>query len=320
MDASPPPSDAPACGQDRRCAATSAPEQRVDPTELPGLVLQMLPRSEPIHFGVDVAQDPLALHVAPLVVDRRGAAGALFGFRAPAEWDYTGAVLIGRTRLLDDTGASTAGGEEVSVAVIVGRDGSVEDTFDIKALSVQSARPPSDRQACHPLVRSRTGPHGLIVDALLRSLGLPAAGATPPTSHLALAIWTEAIAAEVHRGGSLSWRQIVELLPMSPMRPAARFIPTASALAASIVEHSATVSWVRIHSRAATGESLPHDLAATEAAWMDPTMYARWLLSATPNPLAVTELVGRCDTCTEGRLREVIDLVVAAAEVDDDMN
>lgn len=287
-----------------------APSERSD---LAGRVFELLPRERSVHFGIEVATDSLTVHQRPLVPDDRCAAAALFGFEAPAHWHLTGTVLVGRSRRIDTAGPGATVDDDVSAVVLVERNGNIESTVEVGGTATQP--PPTDgAEPQHELIAARTGPHGLIVDALLRTFGLPSAGEAPPPAHLGLALWARLIAEEVGAGRPVPWRRIVELHPASPVHPWARPLPTTSTLSATLVEQATDVSWERMHRRATSGQSPLPGLTAREAAWMDPTLYARWILGWLPNPMAVSELVTRHDVLAGRRLAEVIDLVVAAAD------
>lgn len=290
-----------------RSACRTLPTAPPTSSDLARVMMEALPRGELLHFGFARGAHPLPVQFRPLVPDDRCATGSLFGFDAPTEWDVTGVVLTGIGRCIDDR--STVRGT-VTSAVVVDRAGQVAE-------HVESEQPLRRRDAAtpprlHPLERSRSGPHGLAVDTLLRTFGLPAAGEAPPAEHLGITMWTMAVAAALCEG-PVTWRRIVEVHPASPMHPGAHFVPVATMLARTLGEYSAALSWERIHTRASTGESLPLDLGAREAAWMDSTMYARWVLTSMPSPCAVLDAVSQSDELTGRRFREVLDLVVASA-------
>jgi hypothetical protein len=65
--------------------------------------------------------------------------------------------------------------------------------------------------------------------------------------------------------------------------------------------------WADMHARAASGAITVHELTTDEAAWMDTTMFARWVAGSMPDPsvaIGILEL-HHCHTVAD-RLRRVL--------------
>jgi hypothetical protein len=67
-------------------------------------------------------------------------------------------------------------------------------------------------------------------------------------------------------------------------------------------------SWAALHQRAATGHATVHELSASEAAWMDTTMFGRWVTGALPDPSVVVGML-RAHGCGDvaERLQRVVE-------------
>jgi hypothetical protein len=81
------------------------------------------------------------------------------------------------------------------------------------------------------------------------------------------------------------------------------------ALVEATLRTEGTLSWERLHRRAIDGEPRL-DLRPGEVEWMDPTLYARWVLGSLPDvELAADVLVAHGLADTAERVQRVADAV-----------
>ena len=252
-------------------------------------------------IGIEPADDHVDLHLAPLPEDDRAGAAGLFGMRAAASWCAVAATFSGRARhleSLDIVGAAEA-------LVVVDRGGGVASALRVDGEPV--LRPAGDGPG--PVV-------GLTIDALHRMLGLPSPGRAPAAPLMALAVWSQLIILHTLDRGSTSWADAVRLHPGGPGGPGRRrhdhgVDASVETVVEATLRTEGDLSWERLHRRACAGHG-PPDLTPDEAAWMDPTLYGRWLLGGLPDAaLAAETLVAHGEQRTADSL-----LAVATAVLD----
>lgn len=210
--------------------------------------------------------------VHQLVPDPRGGAAALFGIRAPVGSSVVGASFLGVERSTEDGAA----GAEVRIDVTVGRGGVVRSTVR-HAATGDPVRPMDDG-----------GPtDGRVVDALHRVLGVPSPGGPPPLEELLTGLWMLQVAPLIDRtppGRGPGWADVAALHPEAPAgtrRPGA--VPaSAESLAEATVALTAGESWERLRRSAAAGRFDAPELDPADAAWMDTTLFARWMVESFP--------------------------------------
>lgn len=236
--------------------------------------------------GLEPTDDELALHLAPIPDDERGAVAGLFGLVAPPEWHAVAVSLDGWS---EEHGPADDE-PEVRIRALLTRSGQlstqVDDHSGTETLSV-SVPDGNDGEA----------PGGLLVDCLHRVLGLDSPGSPPDAVDVALRTWAQSILLG-HLGRiEFDWTQAVLLHPGSPRAEApgplgapADITPSIETLIEATFRSTDDWDWGRVHRRARSG-SMPGDLAMEEAMWMDTTMYARWLTSHLADPLGVAKVL-----------------------------
>lgn len=257
--------------------------------ELIDLVEEIAVKSEglgPMVFGFEPHAEGVDLHSAPLPHDERAIAAGLFTMRAEAGWAAVAATFSGRARHPDS--GQVAG--HADGAVVVDRLGGVASMLRVENLPVT------------PMPEG--GPvGGLTVDALHRMLGLPSPGEPPHPALLSLALWCELLLQHGAQGDTTTWADAVALHPGRPGRSdrSDRSSHDDGADHESVDASIETVTeatmraedelnWARMHRRACAGHGAP-DLSIEEVRWMDPTLYARWLLGSFPDPALTAEVL-----------------------------
>jgi hypothetical protein len=260
-------------------------------------------------IGVEAHDEHVDLHVAPLPHDDRAGAAGLFGMRAGPGWCAVAMSFAGRARHLDDGHViGRAGG-----LLVVDRDGGVASRLHVDG---------DDPLLDEPLDPGH--PQGLTVDALHRILGLPSPGRPPATPLVTLALWSQLVIVHTLEHECLSWARAVALHPGHPHahhggHGGAHLLPEPPDVGASVetvveatLRTEGELDWARLHRRACRGRPLV-DLSAQEAAWMDPTLVARWMLGGLPDvELAAQVLVAHDQHHTARCMRAVGRAVVAA--------
>jgi hypothetical protein len=247
-------------------------------------------------IGIEPTSDHLQLHLAPLPHDERCAAAGLFGMRARPGWCAVALTLHGRARQLDtaqEVGRATA-------MVVVDQDGGVASTLRVDDAAVDGC--PADDP-------SRPGPgrpEGLTVDAMHRMLGLPSPGGPPPTPLFTLAMWSQLLICHTLERGTTSWAEAVRLHPGHP--GGGRVDASVETVVEATLRTEGQVDWQRLHRRGGAGAG-PPDLSRSEARWMDPTMYSRWVLGSLPDPDLAAQVLA-AHACT--RSAEAVAAVSAA--------
>lgn len=152
---------------------------------------------------------------------------------------------------------------------------------------------------------------GFVVDVARRMLGLPTGGQVPGTQALVITSWLEALlhtaadpatAAQARR-----WSQVAALHPL--VDPADDRPPTPGALARLTRASAQRWTWERLHRAAVDGSVELTGLSASEAAWMDPPFFARWMLSV---HRPVTELLDDLSLFMDGPTLALVQCTVEA--------
>jgi hypothetical protein len=272
-------------------------------TTLGGLLDQEQPPDHTV-IGIEPCEGGLQFHLAPVPYDERLAAAGLFCMEAPPSWCAVATTGSGRARHPEQ-------GHVVGTArslVVVDRAGGVASRIHFDPLP--------DSTECEPLppIRHSDDPGpvaGLAVDALHRMLGLASPGQPPAASHLALAIWSQELIVQAVEGLPLDWSHAVALHPAEPADGAVD--ASVETVVEATLRTEGTVSWRRLHRRAA--DSPPHvDLSPEEIAWMDPVLFARWVVSSLPDPHLAAEVLRHHDAhrtadLVESVARQVLEKV-----------
>lgn len=229
------------------------------------------------------------LHVKALPPDPRAGAAGLFGLRALPGWGAAGVAFGARARHMA-TGAVID--DEAYGAVVVTRDGGVASRLvvggGVLGEDDQQDRDGEDREELDRVIErdeDRNAPVGTLLDGLHRFLGLPSPGTPPHPIRLAAAVWAHQMLEVLLVEGALDWDEAIGLHPGDP--------GPGSALASDEMLLEATLrategfDWADLHSRASRGVRHAYGLSRREAAWMDTTMFARWVTGSLPDPRLV---------------------------------
>lgn len=254
-----------------------------------------LPESTLICF--EPTPSHLAVHLRPLEPDDRCAAAALFGVRAEPSWCAAAVHLEGTGR---DLHTGRASSERAVASLVVHRDGRCASSLSVAGGAPERV---SWNSAADP---PTTGvPEGLFVDGLHRVLARPSPGVAPGPEQVVLVLWCVALSRAASEGRELTWADAVRLHPADP--GPARLTPSPEMLTEATRRADEPVDWERLRRRALQSSSAP-DLSPDEVAWMDDTMFARWMLGSFEHPRSTLELLERSGHrgCAEG-LRRVLD-------------
>ena len=249
-----------------------APEQAPDGPHAPFLLLAAEQVADaggdgPALLGFSFVEGGVDVAATLIPHDPRCVAAGLFGFTAPDHWAGAAVVCGGAPRPLDDNlapGPDDAPREAVAV-MVVDRAGHVASSVRMDDGDPYDPGPPS----------------GLLVDALHRTLGLPAPGPHPPPAAMVLSVWVDRLVTLAVGGHVPTWTEAALVHPGVPGHGGV-------AASAETVAHATTEvlegqGWSEVRSRCAAGGYRAADLSRTEAAWMDDTLFARWMLSAVPD-------------------------------------
>lgn len=254
-------------------------------------ILESLPA--PVIVGFEPTEHHVDVHVAELPPDERTGAAGLFCLVAEPSWTAIGVGFGGRARHMETREVVST---DVRAAVVVTRQGDV-----------------ASRMLVDGTDQSDSGAGGVIVDSLHRALGLPSPGRCPTAAELAVDVWAHQVLELVLLEGHITWEQAVLLHPGhpgggGPIGPSEEMLVEAT--------HRAAVGfdWADLHERTASGRRQVPDLTPEEAAWMDTTMFARWVTGSLPDAQFVVRTLRShgCEQVAE-RLLAVIDAVHAAA-------
>lgn len=163
------------------------------------------------------------------------------------------------------------------------------DAPDVRVDALVTATGEIHSQVHHPdgpaPVSGRAG--GVVVDALHRTLGLPAPGSPPPLVDLVTGMWFHQVMRLIDRGCDLGWANIAaaHLRPDGGVGRARGLQPPASeeVVAASIRRLADDASWDRLRTAVVIGRLAAPELDAEEAEWMDATMFGRWMADSFPS-------------------------------------
>jgi hypothetical protein len=200
------------------------------------------------------------VHLGLLPLDGDHPLHHLIGLEAPADWTALGVHVSGRARHLAAAGEES---EAVQVVVAVSRAGVV--TGRIRWPGGRTERTPS--------------PEGLVVDACLRTFGLPTPGPEAGTADLWTALWVDRVATAwndpARRPELRSWEAIEALHP-------ARTRGHDGTLADAARAHAEAWSWERIRSAPTFLGLQDGPPTPSVVAWFDEGALARWLMSLAP--------------------------------------
>ncbi len=194
------------------------------------------------------------LAVRPIPADPRCGGAGLFGLTAPA-----GSLLVGASFPVqhEDTDAL--------VDIIVTCTGTVRSRLREQGGAPRELPTPAG---------------GVVVDALHRLLGLPAPGEPPPLAALYMGLWLHQLLPPALDGRQLTWAAAVDAYPDPPA--CGPVPPSVETLARSATDVVRTASWDGLRQATAIGRLHIPELAPEEAAWMDSTLFARWLVESFP--------------------------------------
>lgn len=255
-----------------RARPTSRPERPADELDL---LLDLLASLDPEAVVTlrPVDDDHVDVSVHELGLDGRCAAAGLIGLRAPAGTSAAGVTVVA-------TSPEPDGSEWTArVSVALDEDGRLGHRVD--------PRP-------EPLGADLGPPSGLLVDALHRVLGHPSPGEPPMLWELALGWWLRDVM-ELLADPDFTAGDLVRTHPGldEPDGANGARLPTAGRIASATEEVVGDTSWTRLHDLASRGPGGLPDLAAEEAAWMDPTMFARWVVGGLPSAGRTAQAVER---------------------------
>lgn len=248
--------------------------------------------------GIEPQGEHVDLHVAPLPPDDRAGSAGLFGMRAGDGWCAVATAVAGRARHLDDV--HVVG--RARALIVVDRQGGVASRLLVDDEPVGVAEDADGRVDPGP-------PTGLAVDAMHRMLGLPSPGAPPHAALVALAVWSQLLVLHTLEHGGTTWSQAVGL---HPGHPGGRHVDASvETVVEATLRTDGQLDWGRMHRRACAGHG-PVDLTRDEVAWMDPTLYGRWVLGGLPDAeLAAQVLVAHDQERTARSVLQVAEQVVA---------
>lgn len=245
--------------------------------------------------------DHAVFGIRELPSDPRCIGAGLFGLRAPAGAALAGLCFGGTSSahpLRPATGDGRPPGPDHPLDADVHPRVDVAVTVDGR---IEARVHPQDGSA--PLAALR--PEGIVVDALHRVLGRPAPGGPPPLDALVVGMWLTEVAALAVGDHPPTWADVAaahdRLAGRAGVDPtvadrvdAARGATTSPAqVGAWMHDLVAESSWVALHQAAAIGRMAVPELTAAEAAWMDTTMFSRWMTDSFPSPPAVLDRLVR---------------------------
>ncbi len=248
--------------------------------------------------GLEPTEEALLIHLAPIPDDPRGMLAGLFEFVAPRSWQAVAVCVEGRADAPEDQDA------DVDIRALLTRTGELctrIDGDDGREQLPATTSHPSSTAAGAP--GPPGPPSGLLVDCLHRVMGLATPGTPPDPVDVALGIWSQALLEHLFARGDLRWDDAVSLHPGAPgsITPASssptsggRVTPSVETLVEATFRSTDDWDWARVHRRARHG-SIRAALTPGEAAWMDTTMYGRWVVSHLADPLGVADLLDSHD-------------------------
>lgn len=232
------------------------------------------------------------LGLRELVSDPRCAGAGMFGMQAPMGVDLVGCCFRGRPGAASVAASIAAepvawpvedsDGRGCRVEVVVAADGRIDARVhhDDGRLTLTAA------------------PSGIVVDALHRLIGLPVPGAPPPLTSLVAGMWMAQVLRLPLLTPGPAWAEVAAVHPGATPDGDPSGAPSPQRVAASMHRLAQEASWEDLHHAASVGRMPAPELDASEAAWMDTTMFARWMTDSFPPPadaLAVLAGMGATD-------------------------
>lgn len=236
----------------------------------------------PTVAGLEPTDDALQFHLRPIDDDPRGTLAGLFELVVPESWQAIAVCVEGSE---DSPGADAE--SDVDIRALLTRSGELCTRIDGTEHVVQFDPSIAD-----------DAPSGLLVDCLHRILGMPSPGSPPDPVDVALGTWAQSMIERLFDRGDLSWADAVALHPGTPRttRSSAHspIDPSIETMVEATFRSTENWSWERMHRRARQG-SVTAALTASEASWMDTTMYGRWVMSHLADPIGVADLLDSHD-------------------------
>jgi len=183
---------------------------------------------------------------------------AIIGFTLPTRYQAIGVVASSVVAT-----APSRAHHDASLALAASRDGQV-----VSLLASDST------------VQETRSPHGWLLDACQRSIGLPTEPCNAASLALPIALWLDRLMVAIlntHMSSPITWPDAVDLCPIpSQWR-------TDDPVDLGITLGSTTRSWRSLRAACATGETSLCGVAPQAAAWMDDAMFARWCIGSFPD-------------------------------------
>ncbi|UDY37025.1 hypothetical protein [Dermatobacter hominis] len=160
-----------------------------------------------------------------------------------------------------------------------------------------------------PPPKVRRPARGIVVDALHRTLGLPAPGDPPPLTELVARMWLHEVLRRWDGDAVPTWADAaVAHLDPGGDEPLRGLPPSPEAVVASMQRLADEAAWDDLRRAAAIGRMAAPDLDPDEAAWMDATMFARWMVDSFPSPARALDLLRRAGAHDAAdRMEQVLD-------------
>lgn len=265
-------------------------------------LLREVPESSLV--GFEVGRRKRRLHLGEFPSDDRSAAAGLFCMQVPRGWNAVGFKVLGTARNLDDNEPVA----RVVTSAVVTRNGEMASCLQSDADRVQ--RPGiSEELSKEPLDGSpmSESPQGTLIDSLHRMLGLPSPGPEAPQPALVMGLWCDDLIVHILDRGTMTWIEATSLHPLAGANPA--IAPSVEMIVEATLRAS-HVNWERLRMKAVMRGEVCAGLAPEEIAWMDATMYSRWVLGTFPEHNLAAELLveAGCHQTAE-RLRNVANEV-----------
>ncbi|MBS1836360.1 MAG: hypothetical protein JST64_01550 [Actinobacteria bacterium] len=248
------------------------------------------------------------LGLQPLPADPRCSAAGMFGMRAPQGASLVGLCFSGHPASTHPGPGCT--GEPLLHAI---DDDRVEAHQRIDVVVTASG-------SLHARIHQPDGttaptvgrPRGVVVDALHRVLSLPVPGPRPTLVALVVGMWMTEVLAATAGPSAPTWTQIAALHERSlgPDRARGAAGLTPQAVAESLRSLTDGATWQGLHHAAAVGRMAAPELEAEEAAWMDTTMFSRWMVDSFPSPEVVLRRLGHIGSdhaarCVDAAIRHL---------------
>lgn len=150
-------------------------------------------------------------------------------------------------------------------------------------------------------------PQGWLVDACLRSLGLPTPECTVAPLSYPVALWLDRLMVALLTEPTtqpLSWPDAVRLCPVPRRWRSIDPVDLGTTLG------STTRSWKTLRQAAAQGVYCPAGISADWAAWMDDSMFARWCMGTFPD---IASLRGDVEFLAPSPVADRVALALRAA-------